>query len=177
MTIDNDELLAWWSRIAANRRAQVAAELFPGGLEELNDHTADEVKDAVKNFRSHPTANQRFSSSANSTKKLVQLTLWVKDRIRLGQVVEFEDATAQAEFLSTIDESQQREKIRQERKKNTKGLATMKIDPPLKASSGWDGWKDSVQTALMLAYGSKGCLLYTSPSPRDLSTSRMPSSA
>ena len=25
--------------------------------------------------------------------------------------------------------------------------------------------------------GSKGCLLYTSPSPRDLSTSRMPSSA
>ncbi len=27
------------------------------------------------------------------------------------------------------------------------------------------------------AYGIKGCLLYTSPSPRDLSTSRMPSSA
>ena len=26
-------------------------------------------------------------------------------------------------------------------------------------------------------YGIKGCLLYTSPSPRDLSTSRMPSSA
>ena len=27
------------------------------------------------------------------------------------------------------------------------------------------------------AYDAKGCLLYTSPSPRDLSTSRMPSSA
>ena len=26
-------------------------------------------------------------------------------------------------------------------------------------------------------FSSKGCLLYTSPSPRDLSTSRMPSSA
>ena len=26
-------------------------------------------------------------------------------------------------------------------------------------------------------YGRQGCLLYTSPSPRDLSTSRMPSSA
>ena len=155
MAIDNDELLAW-SRIAANRRAQVTAELFPGGLEELNDHTADEVKDAVKNFRSHPAANQRFSLSANSTKKLVQLTLWVKDRILLGQAVEFEGTTTQAEFLSTIDESQQREKIGQERKKNTEGLATMKIDPPLKASSGWDGWKDSVQTALMLAHGSKG---------------------
>ena len=27
------------------------------------------------------------------------------------------------------------------------------------------------------AVGAQGCLLYTSPSPRDLSTSRMPSSA
>jgi hypothetical protein len=155
MAIDNDTLLTW-SRVVANRRVQVTNELFPGGLEDLNDYTADEVKDAVKNFRSHPTANQRFSLSANSTKKLVQLTLWVKDRIRLGQPVEFNDATTQAEFVLMIDEAQQREKIRQERKKNAEGLATMKIDPPLKSSSGWDGWKDSVNTALTLAYGSKG---------------------
>ena len=88
MAIDNDTLLTW-SRIAANRQVQVTNELFPGGLEELNDYATEEVKDAVKNFRSHLTANQRFSASANSTKKLVQLTLWVKDRIRLGQDVEF----------------------------------------------------------------------------------------
>ena len=31
--------------------------------------------------------------------------------------------------------------------------------------------------AVLIAAGEKGCLLYTSPSPRDLSTSRMPSSA
>ena len=31
--------------------------------------------------------------------------------------------------------------------------------------------------AVMVARRLKGCLLYTSPSPRDLSTSRMPSSA
>ena len=156
-----ENVLLTWSRVAANRRVQVTDELFPGGLADLNDYTAEEVKDAVKNFRSHPTANQRFNLSANSTKKLVQLTLWVKDRIRLGQAVEFDDTTTQAEFASMIDESQQREKIRQERKKNAEGLATMKIDPPLKSSSGWDGWKDSVNTALMLAYGSKGVpLLY-----------------
>ena len=29
----------------------------------------------------------------------------------------------------------------------------------------------------LLMEGPRGCLLYTSPSPRDLSTSRMPSSA
>ena len=35
----------------------------------------------------------------------------------------------------------------------------------------WDGKSDNGN------YLSSGCLLYTSPSPRDLSTSRMPSSA
>jgi hypothetical protein len=168
MAIDNDTLLTW-SHVVANRRVQVTNELFPGGLADLNDCTADEVKDAVKNFRGHPTANQRFSLSANSTKKLAQLTLWVKDRIRLGQDVEFDDGTTQAEFASMIDESQQREKIRQERKKNAKGLATMKIDPPLKSSSGWDGWKDLVNTALMLLHGSKGvpllCVVRTTGAP------------
>jgi hypothetical protein len=65
-------------------------------------------------------------------------------------------------FVSMIDESQQREKIRQERKKNAEGLATIKVDPPLESSSGWDGWKNSVNTALMLSHGSKGVPLHMS---------------
>ena len=160
MAIDALQLLTW-SRIAAARRAQLTAELFPGGLAELNDYTAEDIKDAAKNFRSHPTVNQRFNVSAISAKRLVQLTLWVKDRVRLGQAVEFDDTTTQAIFVATLEESQQREKIRKERKKNAEGLATMKIYPPLKASAGWDGWKDAIKSALMLAYGSKGVpLLY-----------------
>ena len=51
------------------------------------------------------------------------------------------------------------------------------------ALAGWD--KDEIEVStesnvLLVrskAAKSKGCLLYTSPSPRDLSTSRMPSSA
>jgi hypothetical protein len=145
-----------WSRVAQGRRAQLITELFPGGLADLNEYTTEDIKDAAKNFRNHPTPNQRFNVSAISSKRLVQLTLWVKDRIRLGQVVEFDDTTTQVIFVATIEESQQRDKIRRERKKNTEGLATMKIDPPLKASSGWDGWKETVSTSLMLSYGSKG---------------------
>ena len=37
--------------------------------------------------------------------------------------------------------------------------------------------KTSFAAALAVVAQSQGCLLYTSPSPRDLSTSRMPSSA
>jgi hypothetical protein len=169
MAIDTAVLLEW-SRVAQGRRAQLTAELFPGGLADLNEYTADDIKDAAKNFRSHPTPNQRFNVSAISTKRLVQLTLWVKDRIRLGQAAEFEDTTTQAIFVATIEESQQRDQIRRERKKNTEGLATMKIDPPLKASSGWDGWKETVSTSLMLSYGSKGVPLSYVIRPLDAAT-------
>ena len=80
MAIDTLQLLTW-SRIAVARRVQLTAELFPGGLADLNNYTAEDIKDAAKNFRSHPTVNQRFNVSAISTKRLVQLTLWVKDRV------------------------------------------------------------------------------------------------
>ena len=50
MAIAVNQLLTW-SRIAANRRAAVTDKLFPGGLADLNDYTAEEIKDAVKNFR------------------------------------------------------------------------------------------------------------------------------
>ena len=42
---------------------------------------------------------------------------------------------------------------------------------------GYAGGSDSKVTYEEVCTGNSGCLLYTSPSPRDLSTSRMPSSA
>ena len=45
---------------------------------------------------------------------------------------------------------------------------------------GLDVWKNPVEVKRMIGYVPETpqlCLLYTSPSPRDLSTSRMPSSA
>ena len=43
----------------------------------------------------------------------------------------------------------------------------------------WGGLSDRIgrKRVLMICLFGGGCLLYTSPSPRDLSTSRMPSSA
>jgi hypothetical protein len=60
-----------------------------------------------------------------------------------------------------VEAAQDRDQIRQERKKNAESLATMKIDPPLKTEAGWDTWTTSVAAALTVAYGSKGVpLLY-----------------
>ena len=53
------------------------------------------------------------------------------------------------------------------------GETTVKASSKKKASKK----KASAKTTGDLAEVKKACLLYTSPSPRDLSTSRMPSSA
>ena len=35
-------------------------------------------------------------------------------------------------------------------------MASLRIDPPLKSSAGWEAWVVSMETAFTLAYGSKG---------------------
>ena len=160
MVIANDQLLTW-ARLANNSLATVTNEMFPGGLDDLSDYSSDDIKDAVKNFRNHTTAARRFNVSVHSTKRLVQLTLWVKDKIRVGHDTTFPDGTTQAQFVAALEEAQQRDKIRQERKKNAEALSTLKIDPALKSSTGWDSWTDATRAALSIAYGSKGVpLLY-----------------
>jgi hypothetical protein len=76
--------LLTWSRMAINRQAAVISELMPGGLDELDQCSQEETRDAIKGFKTMPRAVDRFSLSALTTKRIVQLSLWVKDRVRLN---------------------------------------------------------------------------------------------
>jgi hypothetical protein len=105
-------------------------------LEDLATFTYDETKEAIKSFRTLTTSAQRFSLSELSAKRIVQLLFWVKDRVRLGRPVEFDDATDQAQFVNEIEAAEQRETIRKDQKETAEGLATVKVDPPLKSSAG-----------------------------------------
>jgi hypothetical protein len=135
---------------------------MPGGLDDLNQCSQEETREAIKGFKTLPTVADRFSSSALTMKRIAQLALWVKDQVRLGQPVEFENGTTQVIFTGEIEQAQQREPIRQDQKKTADGLSTLKIDPPLKNSAGWEAWVDAVRAALTIACGSKGVpLLHT----------------
>jgi hypothetical protein len=146
--------LLTWCRAAANTRAPVTAALMPGGLSDLGDFSTEDIKEAVKSFARLP--NNPFILSPHTLKRLVQLALWVKDAQRLAEVVEFPNATTLAIFVAAIDAAQGRDKIRKERQKSAESLASVRIDPPLKSSAGWEAWIISVTTTLTLAYGSKG---------------------
>ena len=56
-------------------------------------------------------------------------------------------------------------------------LDTVKFMAPGSVGGGYDQTARVLGKAMVEANTAKACLLYTSPSPRDLSTSRMPSSA
>jgi hypothetical protein len=135
-----------WCRVAQPSRAALMTNLMPGGLIELADFTPEEAKDAAKSFARQPV--DPFVTSPHTMKRLVQLTLWVKDQRRLDVVAEFPNGTTQAAFVEDIEAAQQRDKIRKERQKSAEGLASVRVDPPLKSSAGWEAWMVSVETAL-----------------------------
>ena len=151
--------LLTWSRMVNNRRAAVVSELMPGGLDDLDQYSQEEIRKAIKGFKTLPTVADRFSLSALTTKRVVQLALWVKDQVRLGQPVSFENRTTQATFTAKIEQAQQREQMRQYQKKTADRLSTLKIKPPLKNSAGWEAWRDAIRAALTIVYGSKGSSL------------------
>jgi hypothetical protein len=62
-----------------NRRAAVILELMPGGLNDLDQYSQEEIREAIKGFKTLLMVADRFSLSALTTKRIVQLSLWVKD--------------------------------------------------------------------------------------------------
>jgi hypothetical protein len=87
-------------RVAQVSRAALSANLMPGGLIELADFTPEEVNDATKSFARQPI--DPFVISPHTMKRLVQLTLWVKDQRRLDIEAEFPNGTLQAVFVEAI---------------------------------------------------------------------------
>jgi hypothetical protein len=143
-----------WCRVGQASRAELLTNSMPGALIELADFTPKEAKDPAKSFARQPIAP--FVLSPHTMKRLLQLTLWVKDQRGLDVNAEFPNRTTQAVLVAGIKAGQQRDKIRKERQKSPEGLASVLIDPPLKSSAGWEAWMVSVETALTLACGSKG---------------------
>jgi hypothetical protein len=159
MAITVNAILTWCRITTAPKRAAVTEALMPDGVSDLAGFSIDEIKEASKTFTRLP-ANP-FLLSPHATKRLVQLTLWVKDQVRLNVAAEFPNATTQAEFIAQIETAQRRDKIRTERQKGAETLANVRIEPALKSSGGWEAWIVAVRTALSIAYGSKGVpLLY-----------------
>jgi hypothetical protein len=154
MVIAINTILSWCGAAPLATRVALSAALMPGGMAELADFSVDEIKEAAKSFARLPVGP--FVLSPHTTKRIVQLALWAKDQERLNQDPSLPNGTTRAEFTVLIDEAQRRQTIRKERQKTAESLASVRIEPPLKSSAGWEGWMVAVEAALTLAYGYKG---------------------
>jgi hypothetical protein len=154
MVIAVNTILQWCGATPAATRTAVTAALMPGGMAKIADFSVDEIKEAAKGFARLPVSP--FVLSPHTTKRLVQLALWAKDQERLDLEPSLPNGTTQAQFTVLITEAQRRQTIRKERQKTAESLASVRIEPPLKSSAGWEGWMVAVEAALTLAYGYKG---------------------
>ena len=140
MPISTNQILTWCG-VANPRRAAVTAELMPNGLTDLDFLSTEDIQGAIKGFVRNPISDaDKFSLSAACTKRITQLALWVKDRIRADSDVFFDNNFQLTTFLQEIGAAQTREIVRKARTKSGESLTSQKIDPPLKTSGGWDAW-------------------------------------
>ena len=105
MTINNNQLLTWCG-VPAARRAAVTAELLPNGIADLDAFSTEEILVAIKGFKDNLIEGEKFRLTALCSKKIVQLALWVKDKIRLDQDATFDNETTIAVFTKEIAASQ-----------------------------------------------------------------------
>ena len=108
----------------------------------------------VKNIRAHLREGQRVVAKVVNIKK---------DRQRVDLSIKAVSAERKKDTLQTWKNQQRASQIMR--------VAAERVN--------WDAEKtEAISEEMIEKFGSLyGCLLYTSPSPRDLSTSRMPSSA
>jgi hypothetical protein len=148
MVVTINTILGWY-RIATYHKAKVIKMIMPNGMTDLADFTTNKVKEAAKSFTHLP--NNPSMLSPHSTKRIVQLSLWVKDQIRLDATTTFPNGTAQADFTIQLEAAQKREKISKERQKSAENLASVRIEPLLRMSAGWEASYVALETALKLA--------------------------
>ena len=122
---------------AAQRNA-IIADFLPSGLEGLLNTSDDDVKDACTSYARREDGNFPVMLMVNQKQRLKGLMLWVKDRDRVGQPIQFEDGTTAAQLNAMLSESLDREEVRKEQKSNSKAYLDHEFNNKLKTQSQWE---------------------------------------
>ena len=91
--------------------------------------------------------------------RMKALVLWVKDRDRVSQPLEFPNTMTQDELRRELNESLERERRRKDQKKDGESYLDSTFNTKLKSAAQWEKWIEELESTLCQIIGVRGVLL------------------
>lgn len=159
MTLTNIQIFSLMGFTAHAQRNALIADFLSGGLEGLGHLTEEDVKEACSSYAKRSDGNFPIILTTLQKHRLKALMIWVKDRIRVQQAVEFEDGTNGEHLKKALDEAIERKEMRKEQKKVGESFHDHSFNNKLKSQAQYEKFNEELESTLAMIIGSQGVTL------------------
>ena len=137
-------------------RNAIIADFLSTGLDGLRYMTEEDVRSACTVYSKRTDPPFPIHLTPIQKMRLWSLVLWVKDRDRLGQPVEFPNGTEENTFLDSLNEALERERRRKSQKKEGESYLDGSFNTKLRSQKEWEKWTEELKTTLTQIIGVRG---------------------
>lgn len=137
-------------------RNAIIADFLSTGLDGLRYMTEEDVRSACTVYSKRTNPPFPIHLTPIQKMRLWSLVLWIKDRDRLGQLVEFPNGTEKNTFLNSLNEALERERRRKSQKKEGESYLDGSIKTNLRSQKDWEKSTEELKTTLTQIIGVRG---------------------
>ena len=132
---------------AVDRNA-IIGDFLSEGLEGLKEMTDEDVRDACSSYVKRQDGAFPIILTPIQRQRMLALVLWVKDRARVNQPIQFQDGTTQGELRGYLTRALTRDRRRKDQKKEGESYLDSSFNNKLKSSAQWEKWMEELESNL-----------------------------
>ena len=156
MVLTNAQIFTKMGVAPAAARNVIIADFLSEGLEGLVHMSDEDVRDTCTSYAKRQDGAFPIILTPILKQRMKSLVMWVKDQHRIGQPLEFPDATTEADLKNALVESLERERRRKTQKKEGENYLDSTFNNNLKSAAQWQKWVEELNATLCQIIGVRG---------------------
>jgi hypothetical protein len=156
MALTNAQIFTRIGMTNAGARNAVIADFLSEGLEGLAHMTDEDVRDTCASYAKRQDGQFPVILTPIQKQRLKSLVLYVKDRRRVNQALEFPNTLTPEEFRDLLSNALERERRRKDQKKSGESYLDSTFNNKLKSTAQWEKWNEELEATLCQIIGVRG---------------------
>ena len=140
---------------AAARNA-IIDDFLSEGLEGLRHMSDEDVRETCASYAKRQDGAFPIVLTPIQRQRMKALVLWVKDRDRVAQPLEFPETVTQDELRLELTQALERERRRKDQKKEGESYLDSTFNTKLKSAAQWEKWIEELESTLCQIIGVRG---------------------